>query len=183
MEKGLNRFSAFDLIIIALMAALGIATKPVIGSLARIITGPLFIPGGAIAGGFYMLWIVLGTGLIKKRFTATLIALVQAIMVIAIGVLGTHGIMSIFTYTLPGIMIDLILFIIRKKGDDLIDCFLAGIVSNMTGTLLSNIVFFKLPLIPLILTLSSAALSGGLGGIIGFNIIKRFKGLNIAGFN
>lgn len=179
MNKFLSRFSVFELIIIAMMAALGIATKPVVVPLAHIITGPLYIPGGAIAGGFYMMWIVLGAGLVRKRGTATLIALVQAIMIIVTGVYGTHGILSIATYTLPGFMVDLLLFVMRGKGNSLLDCFLAGIAANISGTFLSNIVFFRLPLIPLILSLSSAALSGGLGGIIAFNIIKGFGKFNL----
>lgn len=179
MNKFLSRFSVFELIIIAMMAALGIATKPVVVPLAHIITGPLYIPGGAIAGGFYMMWIVLGAGLVRKRGTATMIALVQAIMIIVTGVYGTHGILSIATYTLPGFMVDLLLFVIRGKGNRLLDCFLAGIVANISGTFLSNIVFFRLPLIPLILSLSSAALSGGLGGIIAFNIIKGLGKFNV----
>lgn len=183
MNKFLNRFSMFELIIIAMMAALGIATKPVIVPLVHIITGPLYIPGGAIAGGFYMMWIVLGAGIVRKGGTATLIALVQAIMIIVSGAYGTHGIISIVTYTLPGFMVDVLLLVTRSKGDGLMDCFLGGIAANLGGTYLSNLVFFNLPIIPLILSLSSAALSGGLGGIIAFNIIKKFKQFNILGLD
>lgn len=52
--KALRGFSIFQLVIISVVAALGVATKPIIVPLVHIITGPLFIPGGAIAGGFYM---------------------------------------------------------------------------------------------------------------------------------
>ena len=85
-----RKFSIFDIIIIALMATLGIATKPVIVPLAHIITGPLYIPGGAIAGGLYMMWIVLGTGLIGRAGVATLTSTVQAIMVVSLGIYGTR---------------------------------------------------------------------------------------------
>ncbi|SCY52190.1 ECF transporter S component [Alkaliphilus peptidifermentans] len=178
-ERFLSRFSVFDLVVIAMMASLGIAIKPVVVPLAHIITGPLYIPGGVIAGGFYMLWLVLGAGLVGKRGTATLIALVQAIMVVAIGVFGTHGILSLITYLLPGVAVDLVLLITRHRGCCLGCCFLAGIAANISGTFLVNIVFFQLPLVPLILSLSSAALSGGIGGIIAFNIIKQFKKFNV----
>ncbi len=181
IKKFFNSFSMFQLIIIAMMSALGIATKPVIVPLVHIITGPLYIPGGAIAGGFYMLWIVLGAGLIKKRGTATLIALVQAIVVISMGVYGTHGIVSIVTYTLPGLMIDIVYILLRRNINNLFDYFIAGIIANVSGTYLSNLVFFKLPWIPLILSLSSAALSGGLGGIIAYNIKKTLENFNIPG--
>lgn len=181
-RKFLSGFSMFDLVVIAMMAAIGIAIKPVVVPLAHIITGPLYIPGGVIAGGFYMMWIVMGAGLVGKRGSATLISVVQAIMVVSLGIFGTHGIMSFFTYILPGLSVDLLLFLIRHRGCCLGCCFAAGVAANISGTFLVNLVFFRLPLIPLLLSLSSAALSGGVGGIIAFNVVKQFKKLNLGNF-
>jgi len=171
----LDRFSIFDLIVIALMACLGIATKPLVVPLAHIITGPLFIPGGSIAGGFYMMWIVLGAGLVGKLGTATLVAVVQAVVVMAMGMLGSHGIMTVFTYILPGLSVDLVLAVSRHRGCCSGCCFAAGVAANTSGAMLVNLVFFRLPLIPLVLTLSAAALSGGLGGLIAHSVLRRFK--------
>ncbi len=171
----LARFSIFDLIVLSLMACLGIATKPLVVPLAHIITGPLFIPGGAVAGGFYMMWIVLGAGLVGKLGAATLIAAVQAIVVMAMGMLGTHGIMSIFTYILPGIAVDAVFVACRQRRFGLGCCFAAGIAANTSGALLVNFVFFRLPLVPLVLSLSAAALSGGVGGLIAHGVMSRFK--------
>ncbi|SDW40098.1 ECF transporter S component [Tepidimicrobium xylanilyticum] len=170
-----NKFSIFEIIVIALMATLGIATKPVIVPLAHIITGPLFIPGGAIAGGLYMMWIVLGMGLIGKVGVATLISLVQSIMVVSLGIYGTHGIVSFFTYIIPGLVVDLYLLLIKRREFNPGNYFIAGILANISGTFLVNLVFFRLPLIPLVLTLTSASLSGGIGGLIAYNIIKGLK--------
>ena len=75
MNSFLKRFSMLDLVVIALTSALGIGIKPIIVPLIHIVTGPLYIPGGAAAGGFYMLWIVLGIGITRKIGTGTLIAL------------------------------------------------------------------------------------------------------------
>lgn len=175
LKKLMNRFSVFQLILIALMATLGMATKPVIGPLIHIITGPLYIPGGAIAGGFYMMWIVLGVGIINKVGVATLIGLVQAIMVLSLGSFGNHGIMSLLTYIIPGIAVDLFLILIRYRDINLGILFLSGMVANISGTFLVNIMFFRLPLVPLVLTLSSAALSGGLGGVIAYTIINKLR--------
>lgn len=181
MNRWIGFYSTYDLIIISMMAALGIATKPIIVPLTHMITGPLMIPGGAVAGGFYMLWIILGGALVQKRGAATLTSLVQAIIVIVSSVYGTHGIASVLTYTMPGLAIDVLWFFIRGRGNRLIDCFLGGIIANLTGTYLSNLVFFKLPIIPLLLSLSSAAISGGLGGIIAYNIMKKITQLNKKG--
>ncbi|MEG3071204.1 MAG: hypothetical protein RQM92_10650 [Candidatus Syntrophopropionicum ammoniitolerans] len=66
-QKLLDRFSIYDLIIIAMLAALGVVTKPILVPLAHIISGPLLIPSGAVAGGFYMMWMVLGYGITGIR--------------------------------------------------------------------------------------------------------------------
>ncbi len=58
----LKGFTVFELILMALLASIGIAAKPVVVPLAHMITVPLGIPGGAIAGGLYMFWIVLARG-------------------------------------------------------------------------------------------------------------------------
>lgn len=182
-QKFLARFSLFDLIIIAMMAAIGIAIKPVIVPLAHILTGPLFIPGGVVAGGFYMMWLVLGTGLTGKRGTATLIGLVQALAVMGTGFFGSHGAMSLLTYTVPGIMADLGLLVTGHRVCCFPCAFMAGMLANIGGSAMVNLVYFRLPLIPLLLSLSVAALSGGLGGIIAFQIrqqlLKIQHGVNL----
>lgn len=177
--KLLQRYRMYDLVLIALMAALGIATKPIVVPLAHMISGPLLIPGGAIAGGLYMFWIVLAAGLVDKRGAATLTALVQALIVIVMGAFGSHGIMSIITYTLPGLMIDIIFIISRRRIHTNLDFFLAGIIANLSGTYLSNLVFFRLPLVPLIMSLASGILSGGIGGLIAYATFKRIKRMDV----
>lgn len=175
----LHNFSVFNLIIIAMVSALGVATKPIIVPLIHIISGPLFIPGGAIAGGFYMLWIVLGAAIVKKFGTGTLIGIVQSILVIASGIMGTHGIMSLVSYTLPGIMVDIIFLFSKNKNYNILHCLFGCMVANITGTMISNILFFRLPTTMVVLVLSSAALSGAIGGLIAYSILKGLSKINL----
>ncbi|HBC92507.1 MAG TPA: hypothetical protein DCZ10_06275 [Pelotomaculum sp.] len=172
-QRFLDKFSLYDLIVIAMMSALGIATKPIIVPLAHIVTGPLFIPSGAVAGGFYMLWLVLGFGITGKRGTMTLIGVVQAILVMATGIVGSHGVMSLVTYTMPGILADLGLLLIGHRVCCFPCAFLAGLLCNIAGTFMVNFVYFRLPVVPLVLSLSAAALSGGLGGLVAFKILQQ----------
>jgi len=171
----LKNFSVFELITIALTASLGLASKPIITPLTHLITGPLFIPGGAVAGGFYMMWIVLGAALIKKRGSATLIALTQGIIVMVTGSFGTHGILSILTYGLPGFAVDLGFLLFNRRFENSLDFFAAGMIANLGGTYLSNLVFFRLPILPLIISLSIGALSGGLGGLLAYLIYNKVR--------
>lgn len=181
MKKFLSKFSVFNLITIASMSALGIATKPIVVPLVHIITGPLFIPGGAVAGGFYMFWIVLGAGIVKKTGTGFLIGIVQGIMVIALGTMGTHGIMSLVSYTLPGIMVDLIFLISKNHNYDSFHYAFSCMAANVTGTLISNLLFFRLPPVMVVLMLSLAALSGVVGGLIAYSIIISLEKMDILG--
>lgn len=178
-KRFLSNFSVYNLIIIALVSALGIASKPIVVPLVHVITGPLFIPGGAVAGGFYMFWIVLGRALVKKTGAGILIGIVQAILVIATGTMGTHGIMSIISYTLPGIVVDLVFFFSRNKKYNSLHYMFGCMFANVTGTLISNILFFRLPFVTVILILSAAALSGAVGGLIAYSIYKSLENMNI----
>ncbi|WP_031517336.1 ECF transporter S component [Desulfofalx alkaliphila] len=174
-QKFIARFSVLDLITIAMISAMGIATKPIIVPIAHIITGPLLIPGGVVAGGFYMMWPVLGAGLVGKGGAATLIGFVQALLIFGTGLFGSHGVMTLVSYTLPGVTIDLALWLIRHRVCCLPCAFLAGMAANICGATLVNILFFRLPLVPLMLALTVAALSGGLGGIIAYKVLLQLK--------
>lgn len=175
----LKAFTSFDLVVIAIVSALGIALKPIIVPLIHIITGPLFIPGGAIAGGFYMLWIVLGIGYVKKFGTGTLIGIVQGFLVIITGAMGTHGIISIISYTLPGFVADIVFLFSKNKNYNILHYMLGCLAANVTGTIISNILFFRLPGLALVLLLSAASLSGALGGIIAWNLLRALEKIDL----
>lgn len=174
-QKFINRFSMFDLVMIAMTAALGVATKPIIVPLAHLITGPLFIPGGALAGGFYMMWLVIGAAITGKRGTATLVGLVQGFMVLVTGFYGSHGVLSILTYSFPGVAVDIGLIFYKNYVNSLSGMFFAGILANVAGTISTNWVFFRLPFIALILSLAVAAFSGGLGGMLAYKIVQQLN--------
>lgn len=171
----LKKFSVFNLIIIALVSALGVATKPIVVPLIHIITGVLFIPGGAVAGGFYMLWIVLGIGLVKRKGTGLLIGIVQAILVISTGIMGTHGIMSLISYTLPGLAADIVFLFSKNYNYNVLHYLFGCMAANITGSLISNLLFFRLPAVTVVLILSVSALSGAIGGIVASGLVKGLE--------
>lgn len=181
MKKLLKRFTVGDLVLIAAMAALGIAIKPIVVPLAHLVSSPLMIPGGALAGGLYMMWIVVAFGLTGKHGTAFLVGLIQAILVMILGVSGSHGAMSLFSYTLPGLLVDLVFLVLRRGIDNMPLSLVAGILANLAGTICVNIIFFSLPMIPLLLSLCVAAFSGGLGGVLAWLLLTALKKYGIGG--
>jgi hypothetical protein len=88
--------------------------------------------------------------------------------------------MSLVSYTMPGVAIDLGLFIMRHRVCCAKCAFVAGILANVTGTVIVNMIFFSLPAIPLLLSVTVAAFSGGIGGIISWQLLKALKRFGIS---
>ena len=176
-KRWLAKFTLFHLILIAAMAALGVGVKPVVSTLANALTGP--IPGGAAAGGIYMLFPVLAASLTGARGAGTLCGLCQGLMVLALGMAGSHGAFSPLTYALPGFAIDLMFWIFARREANLPACCFGGLLANVTGTVSVGLIFFSLPLVPLLLSLCAAALSGALGGVGAWGITRQLKGWGI----
>ena len=181
VSRALRAFSTRDLVLIAILAALGIAIKPVVVPIAHMVAAPFLVPGGAFAGGLYMMWLVVGMGIIGKRGTATLIAIVQGVLVMITAVPGSWGVMSLVIYTLPGVAMDVGLLLVGHRACCMRCCFLAGLLANVTGTFSVSMVML-LPRIPLLLGLCTAALSGGVGGILAWQVIKQLHRFHIGTF-
>ncbi len=171
----MKKFKIQDLVIIAMLAGLGIVTKIIINSPIKAFSSSIGIPGGAIVGGFYMLWIPIGLGITKKFGTATLLAFVQSLIVLIVGTSGSHGILSLITYTTPGIICDLVFLTARKNGYNALHYLIGVGLANVTGTLFSNILFFNLPFVPLLITLLGAMTSGAFGGLIAYGVINSIN--------
>ena len=179
IKKFISRFTVFELMIITLFAAMGIAVKSVITPLTHILTGPLYIPGGVVAGGIYMLFLVLAVALTGKRGAAIFCSFCQGIMVLILGAGGSHGALSVVSYTLTGLSVEIIMLILRHEGCCLLCCFFSGMAANLTGTMIVNVAFFEMPAIPLALSLAVAALSGGFGGALAWEFAKQLKKLGV----
>lgn len=180
MKKNfLQAYTIFDLVLIAMFTALTIAFKAIAGMLVRLITGPLGVPGGTLAGGLYMLWMPLGLCIINKKGVALLISLVQVVVLLITGAPGSHGIWSFFTYMAPALAVEIV-FLFRFKGSvNILHFVLATMIANILGALGSNLLFFRLTWLPLLFTLAAAALSGAMGGVIGYVTYTKLKKTNL----
>lgn len=170
----MRRFSTFDLIMIALMAALGLGTKQLVRPLVSLITIPLAIPGGALAGGFYMLWLVLTKRFVPKFGSGIFFGFAQALVVMILP-FGSHGIFTFVTYSLPGLGVDIVEIIFRKIKHKLLTSVLEGAIANLIGTAAVSLIIFDMPIQVLLFLLLLALFSGNIGGIIAYVIITQIK--------
>ncbi len=161
----LNRISTFDAVFIALMAACGLALKPIVGPLFKLIGSALLIPSGSMAGAIYMIWPMLALLTVKQLGTATIVGLIQGIIVLVTGIYGSHGILSLITYTVPGMVIDIGFYLTRRFQNRLILSSPAA-MGNVSGSLIVGIVFLHIPKIPLIIGLIPSFVFGAVGGYL-----------------
>jgi energy-coupling factor transport system substrate-specific component len=174
----LKRFSVRDLILIAAFAAIGIAIKPIVGPMVKMISTPLGIPGGSFAGGFYMLWLVLAVVIVDKATTGTVFGILQGLGVLIFGIAGNQGAVSLITYTVPGLVADLIYGLIRQRkglAAHLLLCSLA----NVSGALMSAALIFRHPPLIMIGIASLSIGSGIVGGYLSFAIHSSLKKMRI----
>jgi len=170
----LEKFTSQDLLYITILSALGFAIKPIVTPLVHIVSAPLMIPGGSLAGGFYMMWLSLAVAIVNKPGAAFLVGLVQAIVMISLGYFGNHGAVSLISYTMPGLSAELISVLFKKKdtaGAQASICTAA----NITGALIVTILIMRLAFIPMIISILAAAVSGIIGGIISHLLLKKMK--------
>ncbi|HOH47189.1 MAG TPA: ECF transporter S component [Candidatus Cloacimonadota bacterium] len=175
------RFSTRDLILIGILAAIGLAIKPIVSPISKAISAPLLLPGGSFAGGFYMMWMVLAVMLTGKPGAGTLFGVIQAVVVLVQGSFGNHGALSLLTYTVPGIIVDAAaLILIGRSKLLLLNHLVLTALANMTGAFLMSVIIFRHPLVMVLVSLCTALASGIVGGylswFIDFEITKL--GLN-----
>jgi len=163
--KFFARFSSQDLLYIAVMSALVLAVKPIVTPLIHLISAPLMIPGGSLAGGFYMMLLILAAAIVNKPGAAFLVGFVQAVVMLSLGYFGNHGAVSLISYSLPGVAAELVSFLFRNKESFYFHV-LACTAANICGAIVVTVLVMRLAPLPLIISLLAAAVSGIFGGII-----------------
>jgi energy-coupling factor transport system substrate-specific component len=172
----MKRYSTSDLIIIAIMAAIGLGTKQIVRPLVSLVSVPLGIPGGAIVGGFYMLWLVLTKRLAPKTGSGFLFGLTQALVVMILP-FGSHGIFTLITYTLPGLAVDFVDILFRSRNNTVLCSLVEGAIANFVGSLSVLILIFRLEWRLTLFISLIALLTGNIGGIIAHYIAKQIAGV------
>ena len=167
----LKKLSTFDAVIVVLMAATGLAIKPVIGPLLKIIGSAFLISTGSIAGIVYMIFPMLALLIVRQTGTATLTGLIQGVIVMIVGIYGSHGILSLLTYSVPGIFIDLGFLLIRQYRKKWL-LFIPTGLGNLSGSWLVGVLFLRLPQIPLIISLVLGFILGGISGYLSWYLYK-----------
>ena len=159
----------------ALCSNLGMICKKLISPLAKAVTESIHIPGG-ISTAFSLAFIVTGALLVGRFGAAMIMSLAQCGVALALGSVGSLGMVSIVAYLIPGLIIDVVLFVFSGKEGGLylkavVSCALAG----LSSCLISNLIIFHLTY-PLVLIYCFVAFAAGaLGGVCAGVMARKVK--------
>jgi ABC-type thiamin/hydroxymethylpyrimidine transport system permease subunit len=158
-----GRITTLEATFVVLMAACGVALKPIVGPMAKIVGAALFVPSGTIAGAIYMMWPTLAALVVRRFGSALLVGLIEGIVVLITGFYGSHGIFSLVVYVTPCVFID-VGFLVTRRCQNRLTVFIPPALGNTAGTVLVAVLIMHLPTIPLLVSLVPAFIFGGLGG-------------------
>ena len=167
----MKKFSTLDILHISVFSALGMASKPIITPIIHIFSSLIMIPGGSLAGGLYMMWMVLAAAVVRKSFSATLVGFTQAVAALILGNFGNHGAVNLISYTLPGLVVDVVFLF--TKGRTVTSQSILCVSANICGTLIVSSLVMKLAFIPLLMAIIASIISGIMGGLVSFMIYKK----------
>jgi len=173
----LKNFTPHDLILIACLSAIGLAIKPIINPMIHIVTSAIRVPGGSLSGGFLMMWMVLARVLVNKPGSALLFGVAQGLTVMLLGFFGSHGVFSIVSYALPGLVLEAVALII--KGRSLFTLCAYCVMANITGTMLVAIFIMQLPQLLMVIAGFTAILSGMMGGWLTQMVLVKLEKVDI----
>jgi len=107
-------FSTRDLLVIAVLAALGGVTSTYINAVGNAVHAALGFPGATQwAAGLHTLWIVLAMGILRKTGSGTMKGVIKGTVELMSG--NTHGVIILLINLVAGLLVDFGFFIFRDK--------------------------------------------------------------------
>jgi len=173
----------------ALCCVLGIFCKKIINPFANVITESLHIPGG-ISTGFSIMFLVIATEIVRSQcdlakefifsWSGTLMGTVQGFVSLALGRVGSMGILMPLGFIASGMAIDVV-YALQKfiKLNCLERMVFANALAAVTASVTANIIVFRLWGPVLWLYLGVSAISGTIFGSLGAVVAHRLRQMRI----
>lgn len=163
----------FHLNVMALCCVLGLFTKKLINPFANIITESLHIPGG-ISTGFSIMFLVIAAELVQTPRSGALMGTAQGLLALAMGRIGSMGLLAPIGYIVPGVAIDLVYrlsgFCRLSRTERMVA---ANGAAAVMASVTANVIVFHLQGTALWLYLCVSAASGSLYGLLGAAVAAR----------
>ncbi|MEX2681642.1 MAG: ECF transporter S component [Candidatus Sigynarchaeota archaeon] len=179
-SKREHYFSTFDLVIIALLAALGNIISASLDYFKFVFpkAGPPFFQ---LFSGYHLIWMILAFGITKKHGSPTFVAAIKGIFEF-MSWDAFFGPWVIVLNIVEGVGIDVGFMLSRKLRSDRVRCLIAGILGNLFQPLVSySIVFYYIgrpfpdPTILLIAMGFSVTSGAVIAGLLGHQLLQVLR--------
>jgi len=158
------RFDLRDLVLIALLSAVGGVLSTYIGYLGNLINRLFGVPFGAgqLIAGVHVLWPLLARAIIRKFGSGTMTGLIKGLVEFLSG--GTHGVVIVLVSVIEGLFVDVGMSMSSRRSLGVM--MLSGAVASATNVFIFQAIYFaNIPPIVLLgmagLALVSGAFFGG----------------------
>ena len=164
-----------DIFIMIALCFAGVFCKKLINPLANSVTDALHVPGG-ISTAIALMFLVIASGITGRKWCASAMGLMQAVMALSLGTVGSMGFLMPLAYLIPGIVIDIVMLIPNNTYFSVrLKAFIANIIGSVSAALFADIVVFHLPAKPFMVYMCLAALSGAVYGFLAGAVIAPVK--------
>lgn len=171
----MKKYTLRQMVFMAICCDLGLFAKRIVAPLANILTDALHIPGG-IGTSFSLMFLVIAAGTMAVPGTAAVMGAVQSGLAVGFGMVGSMGALAPIGYILPGLMIDLIIFLGKKlRIDRSIVLLIANMLGAFTAAITANVIVFRLWGVVLMLYGTVSLFSGAVCGVLADSIITRLS--------
>lgn len=164
-----------ELIFMALCCSLGLFAKRLISPATNMVTDLIRLPGGGVAGGISMSFLLLGASMSRYRWAGSCMGLLQGLLALVFGLSGNQGIFSVITYTVPGVVIDAMRLLWRGEREQPIFFMITCCLANASTAFASNLLVFHFHGLTFFVWLALAMCAGLLGGSISGLLFKRLR--------
>ena len=168
-----KRVPLSHLAFLAICVALSLVTKRVISPITNLLTDFIRIPGGGAATAFSLTFLIVGTGGLRWRWATTAAGFVQSLIALSLGMSAFQGAFAVLTYTLPGVVIDLLRCVYPHRNITYFS--LSCGVANTVGALLTNLLVFRLDGLAFLLWMLVACTVGLFAGCLGGMLYCRLE--------
>lgn len=168
-----NRIPLSHLAFLAICVALSLVTKRLISPITNLLTDFIRIPGGGAATAFSLMFLAIGTGGLRWRWATTAAGFVQSLIALSLGMSAHQGAFAVVTYTLPGVVIDLLRSVYPHR--DIPYFSLSCGAANTAGALLTNLLVFHMEGIAFLLWMLIACVIGLFAGLLGGMLYHRIE--------
>ncbi len=165
-----SRFDLRDLVLIALLSAVGGVLSTYVGYLGNLINRLFGVPFGAgqLIAGVHVLWPLLARAIVRRFGSGTMTGLIKGLVEFLSG--GTHGIVIVLVSVIEGLFIDVGMSMTSRRSLGVM--MLSGAVASATNVFVFQAIYFANIPTGLLLVMACLALVSGafFGGYLGWDL-------------